>query len=40
MALFNIRMPANAAIFFGFMMQIASFDLIPMHLLYDMIFPT
>ena len=35
MALFNIRMPANAAMFFGFMMQIASFDFIPMDLLYD-----
>ena len=39
MALFTVRMPANAAMFFGFLMQIASFDFIPMDLLYDLIFP-
>jgi len=39
MALFDVRMPANAAMFFGFLMQIASFDFIPMDLLYEIIFP-
>ena len=39
MPLFNIRMPANAALFFGFLMQIASFDIVPVQNLYDMMFP-
>ena len=39
MPLFNIRMPGNAALFFGFVMQIVSFDMIPMEDFYDMIFP-
>jgi hypothetical protein len=37
--LFNIRMPGNAALFFGFVMQIVSFDMIPMDELYDKVFP-
>jgi hypothetical protein len=35
MPLFNVRLPGNAALFFGFALQIASFDLIPMNDLYD-----
>jgi hypothetical protein len=33
--LFNIRMPANAAYFFGFILNIVSFDLIPIGNVYD-----
>ena len=39
MPLFSIRMPANAALFYGFLMQIASFDIVPVQNLYDMMFP-
>ena len=38
MPLFNVRLPGNAALFFGFALQIASFDLIPMSDLYDYMF--
>lgn len=33
--LFNLAAPANTAIFFGFLMQIASFDLLPVEHIYD-----
>ena len=33
--LFNLALPANAGIFFGFLMQIASFDIIPMEKFYS-----
>jgi hypothetical protein len=33
--LFNLSLPGNAGIFFNFMMQIASFDIIPTDLFYD-----
>jgi hypothetical protein len=39
MPLFNVRLPGNAALFFGFALQIASFDLIPISELYDLMFP-
>ena len=39
MVLFNIQFPANAAVFYNFLMQIASFDLIPMAGIYDYLFP-
>ena len=38
--LFNIEMPANAQIFFGFIMEIASFDILPMQEFYDKYLPT
>ena len=38
--LFNIEMPANAQIFFGFIMEIASFDILPMQKFYDKYLPT
>jgi hypothetical protein len=28
MPLFNVRLPGNAAVFFGFLMQIAAFDML------------
>ena len=34
--LFAIATPANIQVFFGFLMQIASFDMIPVDILYDM----
>lgn len=37
--LFSIRMPGNAALFFCFLLQIASFDIVPMHYIYDQVFP-
>ena len=37
--LFSLATPANTTIFFGFLMQIASFDLLPMDLIYDIFFP-
>ena len=33
--LFNQQIPANAGMFFGFLMNIASFDLLPTDLFYD-----
>jgi hypothetical protein len=33
-------MPGNAALFFGFLLQIASFDIIPMSNFYDWMFPS
>ena len=35
MPLFNLALPANAALFFGFLMQIASFDIIPTDIFYN-----
>jgi hypothetical protein len=35
MPLFYISLPANAAVFFNFIMQIASFDIIPTDLFYN-----
>jgi len=39
MPLWNIRLPANAAMFFGFIMTIASFDLLPTDTFYNEYFP-
>ena len=39
MPLWNIRLPANAALFFGFIMTIASFDLLPTDTFYNEYFP-
>ena len=39
MPLWNIRLPANAALFFSFIMTIASFDLVPTDTFYDEYFP-
>jgi hypothetical protein len=35
MPLWNIKLPANAAMFFGFIMTIASFDLLPTDSFYN-----
>lgn len=36
--LFMLTLPANAAIFFKFVMEIAAFDLLPMEILYEDVF--
>jgi hypothetical protein len=38
MPLWNIKLPANAAMFFGFIMTIASFDLLPTDTFYNQYF--
>ena len=38
--LFNIEMPANAQIFYGFIMELASFNILPMQEFYDKYLPT
>ena len=38
--LFNIGMPANAQIFFGFIMELASFNILPMQNFYEKYLPT
>jgi hypothetical protein len=40
MPLWKIRLPANAAMFFGFIMTIASFDLLPTDAFYNEYFPS
>ena len=35
MPLFNLALPANAGIFFGLLMQIASFDIIPTDIFFN-----
>ena len=40
MPLWNVQLPGNAALFYGFIMQIASFDLIDMMPLWGLLFPT
>jgi hypothetical protein len=35
MPLFNLAIPANAALFFGYLKQIASFDIIPTDIFYN-----
>jgi hypothetical protein len=40
MPLFNIQMPANAQLFYGFIMEVASFDVLPMQDFYDKYLPT
>jgi hypothetical protein len=39
MPLWNIKLPANAAMFFGFIMTIAAFDILPTDTFYDTYFP-
>lgn len=39
MPLWNINLPANAALFYGFIMQIASFDILPTDLFWNWCFP-
>ena len=38
MPLFSINLPANAGVFFGFIMQIAAFDILPTDSFYDTYF--
>jgi hypothetical protein len=38
--LFNLEMPANAQIFYGFIMELASFNILPMQDFYDKYLPT
>ncbi len=40
MPLFNIQMPANAQIFFEFIMELASLDILPMQKFYDKYLPS
>ena len=40
MPLWNVKLPANAAMFFGFIMTIASFDLLPTDTFYNEYFPS
>ena len=35
MPLFNVRLPGNAAVFFGVLMQIAAFDMLPTDGFYE-----
>merc|ERR1711924_224852 len=37
--LFALAAPGNTQIFFGFLMQIAAFDMLPMDILYDKFIP-
>jgi hypothetical protein len=39
MVLFNIQLPPNAAVFYNFLAKIASFDIIPMDIVYNYIMP-
>ena len=39
MSLFNLQLPANAAVYYGFLMQIISFDLVPVTNLYPLMAP-
>jgi len=39
MPLFNIDMPANAQMFYGFIMQLASFNILPMQDYYEKFIP-
>jgi hypothetical protein len=39
MPLFDIQMPANAQIFFGFIFELASFNILPMQDFYDKYLP-
>jgi hypothetical protein len=36
--LFNLALPANGGVFFGFLMRIASFDIIPTDIFYNEVF--
>ena len=36
--MFNQQIPANAGLFYGFIMDVASFDLLPTELIYDAYF--
>ncbi len=40
MPLFHIDMSANAQLFFAFIMQISSFDILPTNDFYDKYFPS
>jgi hypothetical protein len=37
--LFDVQMPANAQIFFGFLMELASFNILPIQDFYDKYMP-
>jgi hypothetical protein len=39
MPLWSIKLPANAAMFYGFIMTIAAFDILPTDTFYDTYFP-
>ena len=39
MPLWSIKLPANAAMFYGFIMTIAAFDILPTDIFYDTYFP-
>lgn len=39
MPLFNLNLPANAAIFFGFLTNLASFNVLPTDQFYNFLFP-
>lgn len=39
MPLWNVNLPANAVLFYGFIMQIASFDILPTDLFWNYCFP-
>jgi hypothetical protein len=36
--MYKISMPANASIFYGYLLKIAAFDTIPMESIYDSLF--
>jgi hypothetical protein len=38
MPLFSVNLPHNAGVFFGFIMQIAAFDILPTDSFYDTYF--
>jgi hypothetical protein len=39
MPLFDINLPANAALFFGFLTNLASFNMVPTDTFYNYVFP-
>ena len=40
MPLFNLNLPANAGLFFGFLTELASFNMLPTDSFYNFVFPS